>query len=123
MPTVIEDIPSTLQPAADAALKWLNDKHEASYKLTGLVDPDPNWQADLGLPTTLALVLCENDVCAREQVHIQKQGDGFVVSAAEAEDALIPPHLDPPIGVRMDWFEERRAKHKFIVLLFYRGFW
>ncbi len=123
MPTVIEDIPKELQPAADAALAWVNKERNASYKLTGLVDPDPNWQPEDGEATELGLVLCENDMCSREQVRIQKHGDGFQIAGVAAEEALIPHHLDPPEGVRTPWIDEQLAKHKFIVLVFYRGFW
>jgi hypothetical protein len=62
-------------------------------------------------------------VCLRQQVRIQTHSEGFQVSAIEAEDTVIPPHLDPPVGVRTSWLDEQLAKHAFIVLLFYRGLW
>lgn len=123
MPNIVEDIPTTLQPAADAALAWINEERGAEFKLTGLVDPDPNWNPDSGDATELGLVLCENDMCSREQVRLQKHGDAFQVAAIEAEDNVIPPHLDPPAGVRASWLDEQMAKHGFIVVVFYRGFW
>ena len=123
MPTVVEEIPSGLQPAADAALTWINKERGAQYKLTGLVDPDPDWRPENGEPTELGLVLCENDMCARAQVRIQKHGNTFQVAAIEADDAVIPAHLDPPEGARESWLDAQLSKHGFIVVVFYRGFW
>ena len=123
MPKIVEDIPVQLRPAADAALHWINKEKGAAYKLTGLVDPDLDWQAKEGVPTEMALVLCDSETCAREQVRIQMLSDGFQVVAITAEDTLIPPHLDPPIHIRSDWLETQQRKHKFVVLVFYRGFW
>lgn len=123
MTTVVEDIPVQLQPAADAALLWINETQEASYKLAGLVDPDLSWQPQTGMPMDMALVLCDNETCAREQVRVQLRGDGYQIAAIAAEDALIPPHLDPPMNVRRGWLDAQMHKHKFIVLVFYRGFW
>ena len=45
------------------------------------------------------------------------------MSAAEVDDPLIPPLLDPPIGVRTGWLNAQLDKHKFVVLVFYRGLW
>lgn len=123
MPKIIADVPSQLQPAANAALAWINENKGANYKLTGLVDPDLAWQAEDGSSTDMALVLCDNDACAREQVRIQVQGDTYQVAAIKAEDTFIPPHLDPPVAVRSNWLDNELRKHNFIVIVFYRGFW
>jgi hypothetical protein len=123
MTTVIEQIPESLAPAANAALAWINDQQGASYKLTGLVDPDLSWQPDEGSPTDMALVLCDNDMCAREQVRIQLQGDRYHITAIETADPLIPPHLDPPAGVRNHWLQDQLMDKEFTLVLFYRGFW
>lgn len=123
MPTVVEEIPVHLQPAADAALSWINNERGANYKLTGLVDPDLDWRPGEGQPTELGLVLCENDMCAREQVRIQKHGDVFQIAEVELGEPKIPAHLDPPEGVRGHWIEDQLSKHAFVVLVFYRGFW
>ncbi len=69
------------------------------------------------------MVLCEGEVCAREQVRIRARGDGFEVTAIEADDPAIPPLLDPPAGVRRTWLDAQLAKHKFVLLLYYRGRW
>lgn len=123
MPTVVEQIPSDLQPAARAALEWINETRGARFKLTGLVDPELAQASGPDEPMDLGLVLCEGDVCLREQVRVQPKGDGFEVSAIEAEPAPIPPHLDPPQGVRKGWLDEQLGRHAFVVLVFYRGFW
>lgn len=123
MTSVIEDIPVQLQPAANAALVWINEKNRANFKLTGLVDPDVTWQPEEGASTEMALVLCDNETCAREQVRIQLQGDGYQIAAIETEDSLIPPHLDPPANIRTGWLDAQMRKHRFTVLVFYRGFW
>lgn len=123
VPNVVEEIPPELKPAADAALAWINRQRSAQFKLTGLVDPDEALSAEAGQPIELGLVLCEGDVCLREQVRVQAQGESFQVAALEVDEAVIPPHLDPPVGVRESWLDDQLARHAFIVIVFYRGFW
>ncbi len=123
MPNVVEEIPSELKPAAEAALAWINQEHGAQFKLTGLVDADKAMGRKTGQPIELGLVLCEGDLCLREQVRVEAKGQGFEVSAIEAETLVIPPHLDPPFGVRQSWLDDQLGKYAFIVLLFYRGLW
>ena len=123
MPTVVEEVPLALAPAADAALQWINRERGAQFKLTGLVDPEEALATDGSDPIELGLVLCEGDVCLREQVRVQRTGEGFQIAAIEAEETVIPPHLDPPASVRKGWLDEQLAKHAFVMLVFYRGFW
>lgn len=123
MSRVVEEIPPALRPAAEAALAWINEERGTRFELTGLVDPDEALDGDASRPIELGLVLCEGDRCLREQVRVQRQGQGFRVSAVEADDAVIPAHLDPPPGVRKNWLDDQLAKHAFVVVLFYRGFW
>ena len=123
MAKVIEDIPLHLQPAANAALAWMNQKDHANYKLTGLIDPDLAWRPRDEVPTDMALVLCDDGACSRQAVRIQWQGETFNIAAIDAEDSLIPPHLDPPANTRKGWLEGQLQKHEFTVLVFYRGFW
>ena len=68
MPNVVEEIPNELKPAAEAALAWISQEHGAQFKLTGLVDPDKAMGRKTGQPIELGLVLCEGDLCLREQV-------------------------------------------------------
>lgn len=123
MPNVVEEIPTELKPAAESALAWINRERHARFKLTGLVDPDKAMCRREGEPIELGLVLCEGDLCRREQVRLEAKGDGFEVSAIEAGTSVIPPRLDPPLGVRQSWLDDQLGKHAFIVLLFYRGLW
>ncbi len=118
-----ENIPSQLTASADAALAWINDQRGTQFRLTGLVDAEAALAAKAGEAIELGLVLCEGDVCLREQVRIQPRGESFEVTAIEAEHEGIPPLLDPPAGVRRTWLDDQLAKHDFILLLFYRGRW
>ena len=123
MANVVETIPIGLKPAAEAALTWVNQERGAQFKLTGLVDPDNAMGKKPGQPIELGLVLCEGDLCCLEHVRVETKSQGFEVSAIEAETSVIPPHLDPPFGVRQSWLDDQLGKHAFIVLLFYRGLW
>lgn len=123
MPNVVEEIPVELKPAAEAALAWINRERSAQFKVTGLVDPDKAMGRAAGQPIELGLVLCDGDLCRREQVRLEATGQGFEVSSIESGSSLIPPHLDPPLGVRQGWLDDQLGKHAFIVLLVYRGLW
>ncbi len=115
------DIPPHLAEPAEAAVAWLNRKRDASFALTGLVDTPEG--AALGSEFELGLVLCDHDICAREQVRVQRRGDAWDFQLVAADEPTIPPLLDPPEGVRARWLDEQLAKHDFILLLFYRGLW
>lgn len=123
MPSVVEEIPGALQPAAEAALAWINVQQGAQFRLTGLVDPEEALGRQGGEPMELGLVLCDGDLCLREQVRVRAGSDGFEVSAVEAASSEIPAHLDPPVGVRRDWLDQQLEKHAFVLLLYYRGLW
>ena len=123
MPNVVEEIPAELRPAADAALAWINREKGSQFRLTGLVDCEEAIGRGAGQPIELGLVLCKGEICRREQVRVEPTGEGFAVSAAEAETSLIPPLLDPPLGVRENWLDDQLEKHDFVLLLYYRGLW
>ena len=124
MKKVIEEVPAELQPAADAALAWINRERNADFKLTGLVlEVGEPVELSSGQPMELGLVLCQDDLCMREQVRVAPSDHGFEISAVEAKAPLIPPHLDPPTGVRTNWLAEQLGKYSFVVLLYYRGLW
>jgi len=123
MAKVVEEIPLELRPAAESALAWINRERGAQFKLTGLVDPNTARDRDASQPIELDMVLCDGDQCLREQVRVQAQDRGFQVSAIESDHAVIPPHFDPPVGVRRSWLDDQLARHAFIVMVFYRGFW
>lgn len=115
------NIPPHLLEPAEAAVVWLNQQHNAHFALTGLVDVPEDATSDAEFE--LGLVLCDHDICAREQVRVQHNGDGWEFQLVAANDPTIPPLLDPPEGVRARWLDEQLAKHDFILLLFYRGLW
>ena len=118
-----ESIPTSLRPQAEAAVSWINETQGRSFELTGLVDYEPALRAESGEEYELGLVLCDGEICAREQVRVGPSGDGFQFSFVDAVEREIPPLLDPPEGVRSGWLEGEMARHKFMVLLFYRGLW
>lgn len=114
------DIPASLRPAAEAGLVWVNREHGTRYSLTGLVDVDEEIGEGNG---ELGLVLCDGELCVREQVRIQRFDEGFRINTVEAGPSQIRAHLDPPPGVRAGWLERQLTEHAFVVLLFYRGLW
>lgn len=118
-----EDIPTSLRPQAEAAVSWINETQERSYELTGLVDYEQALRAEAGEGYELGLILCDGEICAREQIRVGPSGDGFQFSFVDAVQRDIPPLLDPPEGVRSGWLGAEMARHKFLVLLFYRGLW
>ncbi len=123
MSSVLEDIPTELQPAADAALAWINRDRGTHFRLTGLVDVAGATRVPAAESLELGLMLCDGDLCERRQVRVSGGPDGFEVSAVDEGSSSIPAHLDPPAGVRRDWLERQVGKHEFVLLLFYRGLW
>jgi hypothetical protein len=119
---VVEKIPEALRPEVDAALAWLNVEQRRSFKLTGVVDPEVAEQSG-SAPHELTLILCDGDLCVREQVRVRAGSGGFEISRVDAARKDPPAELDPLPGVRTGWLDEAVAKHAFVVLVFYRGFW
>ena len=117
----IDSIPGHLAPAARAALSWVNDTRSANYQLTGLVGVDGIDSATQ--PFEMGLVLCDGEICAREQVRVVPEGDTFHFGFVEESEPDIPPLLDPPLGVRREWLDRQLEKYEFVLLLYYRGLW
>lgn len=126
LPHAVEEIPQELRSEVEAALAFINHERGSAFRVTGIVDPE---DAVKGRSTAdgfdLSLVLCEGDHCAMEQVRVVRDGDDIRCSlpAEASSDEDLPAHLDPPAGTRDGWLEAKLAKHRFVVLLFYRGFW
>ena len=118
-----QDIPETLRPVAEAAVLWFNLEQGHSFELTGLVDYESALTADPTEAYELGLILCDGEICARQQVGVQPGETGPKFSFIAAQAAEIPPLLDPPVGVRANWLDTVLAKHEFVLLLFYRGLW
>lgn len=118
----VEEISEALRPEVDAALAWLNAERGRSFKLTGVVDPEVAERSG-GAPHDLTLILCDGDLCVREQVRVRAGSGGFEITRADAAREDPPAELDPLPGVRTGWLEGALAQHAFVVLVFYRGFW
>ena len=123
MAKVSDSIPETLQPEVDAAINWFNAQSSDDFTVTGIVN------AEESLASTdereLRLVLCGGDMCQQKKFNVRRTGDSFTVSFTDE-----PPisngtqaELDPPPGARKAWLDNVISKHKFVVLVFYRGFW
>lgn len=131
MPQVEETIPDALAAEAEAARAWFSKARGNDFKLTGIVDPDDIGERDSAAAAReLQLILCGSqdgaEVCLRERFELRPSSVGFdVVHLKEtAPDPDSPaPLLDPPAGTRKGWLDTVTAKHDFIVLVFYRGFW
>ena len=127
MTTVSETIPSGLQPQVDAALRWFNSTQEDEFKVTGILDADS--ALTTAEPLELQLVLCSGDTCQQKSFKVATADSGFDIQFAEAEastnetTAELQAELDPPPGPRRAWLDSVLAKHSFVVLVFYRGFW
>ena len=117
------DIPQNLAAPASAALAWINESQDQNYELTGLVDYDDALAANAGDGYEMGLILCDGEICAREEIRVQPVAEGYEFSLAETPKREIPSLLDPPEGVRKNWLDSVLVKHEFVVLLFYRGLW
>ena len=127
MAKVSEIIPESLQSEVDAALAWFNGTQEDEFEVTGIVDADLTLAAST--PRELRLVLCGGDTCQQRSFQVAQAVDGFDVAYADSDAQVaessgeLQAELDPPPGPRRGWLDSVLAKHKFVVLVFYRGFW
>ncbi len=117
------DIPTTLAPAVESALAWLNAQQNQRFEVSGLVDSDKAINAAPGEPFELGLVLCDGEICAKETVRFEPIESGYAFSLVAQSEPDVPPLLDPPPGVRANWLDLVLGKHEFVLLLFYRGLW
>ena len=62
MPTVLEIIPDQLREEVNAAVSWFNARENASFEVTGIVDPP----STAGTGAALRLVLYGEGVCRQE---------------------------------------------------------
>ncbi len=116
-------IPLQMRQPAEAALAWVNKTQGRTYELTGLVDFELALQAKSTEKFEFGLVLCDGEICTREQVVVQTFNNRYKFSLATNNVQEIPSLLDPPEGLRRDWLAGALEKHEFVVLLFYRGLW
>lgn len=122
MARILETIPPELAAEAEAARAWFSRSEGSDFELTGIVDPRGG--------SELQLILCGTrdgrEVCLRERFAVRPAGAGFDVTRLEDASPALgspAPRLDPPAGVRAGWLEQALARHAFVVLVFYRGFW
>lgn len=131
MPRVEESILAHLAREAEAARAWFSRDQGSAFELTGIVDPPEGPAAEASGPgREIQLILCGvregQYVCLRERFEVRPAGEGFEVSLLEdaTPDVGSPaPLLDPPAGARAGWLAQAMARHAFVVLVFYRGFW
>lgn len=131
MPRVEETIPAHLVDEAEAARAWFSRDRGSEFKLTGIVDPEGVPSRDRATHAReLQLILCGmqdgQDVCLRKRFRVGPSRSGFDVTLLEDSTPGVgspAPLLDPPGGVRAAWLDRALARHAFVVLLFYRGFW
>ena len=117
------DIPDKLREPAEAAVRWINETQGREFELTGVVDFERALAASMSEPVELGLVLCDGELCLREQVGITPVATGYSFELLPATTRMVPPLLDPPAGMRTDWLAGELANHSFVLLLFYRGLW
>tara|TARA_Y100000588_G_scaffold16147_3_gene17081 strand:+ start:2465 stop:2866 length:402 start_codon:yes stop_codon:yes gene_type:complete len=121
--TILERVPDNIATPVDAALEFIRAKRGDGFDITGIVDPLDAFEIEKIEPIELGLILCDGEICIREQVLLTKVGENWAVSEADQEDSLIPAHLDPPAGVRLDWLQRQIDDYSFVLLLYYRGLW
>lgn len=122
MSNVLEFIPQYLLEEVNAALVWFNAQENASFEVTGIVDP-PNAS---GTGEDLRLVLCGDGMCRQETFQVSGSADTPAVSWSgrdHEQDSVGVAELDPPPGARRSRLTDVAGQHAFAVLLFYRGFW
>ena len=121
--TILERVPDNIATPVDAALEFIRAKRGDGFDITGIVDPLDAFEIEKTEPIELGLILCDGEICIREQVLLTKVGENWAGSEADQEDSLIPAHLAPPAGVRLDWLQRQIADYSFVLLLYYRGLW
>jgi peroxiredoxin len=131
MNKVVQEIPESFRIESEAARTWFSKKEGIEFKVTGIVNPDKVILRETPTSTReIQLILCGNqhghDLCLRERFELTPSGDSFEVrhlADIELMYSSPAPLLDPPKETRTGWLSSTLAKHEFIVLVFYRGFW
>ena len=123
MTSVQATIPEALRPRVDAALAWFNREQGSEFEVTGIVDPEASLATDG--PCDLRLVLCGGELCEQRTFRVSREPGGYAVALRPEAIGpnIVPAELDPPPGARRSWLDAALAKHAFVVLVFYRGFW
>ena len=120
---ILEVIPQHMAAPVKAAVESIRARRGDGFQVTGIVDPSDAFETNVSTPTELGLILCDGEICIREQVLLSSVNGMWNVSEVETVDSLIPAHLDPPEGIRMGWLQNQLAQYSFVLLLYYRGLW
>lgn len=118
-----EEVPAALRGPAEAAVAWINAERGLQFKLSGVLAEDEVLLSPAREDFELGLILCDGEICAREQVRIEGRPNEYRFAFVEGEAGAIPAALDPPVGVRQTWLTEQFEQHEFLLLLYYRGRW
>lgn len=128
---ILQKIPESFLEEAEAARAWFSKRKGVEFKVTGIVNLKkvPVEETSTGT-REIQLILCGNqqghDLCLRERFELTPSGNSFEVrhlNDTEPISGSPAPLLDPPKGTRTEWIDTELAKHEFITLVFYRGFW
>ena len=131
MNKIVQEIPKSFLEESEAARTWFSIKEGIEFKVTGIVNPEKIAVRETSTSTReIQLILCGNqnghDLCLRERFALTPSGDSFEVrhlSDIEPISGSPAPLLDPPKETRTGWLNSTLAKHEFVILVFYRGFW
>jgi hypothetical protein len=123
MTHVHETIPDGLRPGVEAALSWFNRTQDVPFEVTGILDPEVSLAQDG--PRALRLVLCGGDRCEQRSFRVSAGAAGYDVAFLDepTPSGGLQAELDPPPGPLRGWLDRALPKHRFTVLVFYRGFW
>ena len=92
--------------------------------VTGIVDAEDSF-ASTDEKRASPRTLRRRHVASKRNLTLLRSGDSFTVSFADEPPIAngTQAELDPPPGARKAWLDDVISKHKFVVLVFYRGFW
>ena len=78
-------------PVTNAALLWINNINDSNYELTSVVDYDAALKALPGESYEIGLILCDGEICTREQVRVVEHDGEFKFKRVEKAHDAIPP--------------------------------
>ena len=106
-------LPDSAKPVTDAALAWLNTQSGRTYSLTGVFGVEDLAELRSGKAVELGLVVCDGELCAREQVEVGARVavDELELDAGAGDDAFrIAPAADAVPAVP-------RHEHELVIVI------
>ena len=103
-----------LRKEVNAALTWFNARENASFAVTGIVDPS----STAGTGADFRLVLCCEGVCRQETFEVSGFADLSAVrwlGSEHAQDSSGVAELDPPPGARRRCLKDVAGRNAFAV--------